>query len=116
MLKLIKKIVFIISALHVGHLSSCVSLSFPIFVENLLQDTMKIKGCDYKKVYNTNHKLKEEGCLINGLKEGLWKEVSQNNLYIYEVNYEKGVKKGNYKIYYDTGEIRGFGKYLNDTP
>ena len=86
---------------------------FLFFINGFTQDTSKIKGCDYKVFYQPNGNKKEEGCLINGKKEGLWKEYTENGWQRFEWTYFNNEKNGRYKCLYENGKIYGIGNYIN---
>lgn len=94
---------------------SIILLSVISFTDNYAQT----KDCNYVVKYYDNGTKKEEGCLTNDKKEGLWKEYFVNSShvnggYIYESIYKDNIKNGPYTIYYITGEIRGKGFYKNN--
>ncbi len=76
------------------------------------------------KVYKVYHNLgkqterkTEEGYLINGVKQGLWKEYSNDGSYVlFEVNYVDDLKNGKYKYLYPDGKIHATGTYYNGCP
>jgi len=78
-----------------------------------LNDTSKIKGCAYEKRYYENKIIKEEGCLVNGLKEGVWKVYDQFGVLSFYFTYKKGVKHGSYSSFFETGQIKVTGSYNN---
>lgn len=85
------------------------------FAYSFTIDTSKAKSstsCDYKKYYHPNGKVKEEGCLINGKKDGVWKIYLENGDIEFEWMYLKGLKNGAYK-HYDKGKINATGEYKN---
>ena len=80
---------------------------------NNLRDTSKVKPCDYKKYYYDNGKVKEEGCLVNGKKEGEWKEYNANDGRKTEFIYNNGIKNGKYIAYFPNNKINAIGYFKN---
>lgn len=79
-----------------------------------LKDTSKIKHCDYKKLFYDNGKIKEEGCLINNLREGEWKFYDFNHEIYYIIPYIHNIKTGPSRAFYITGELREISNYKNN--
>ncbi|WP_371136453.1 toxin-antitoxin system YwqK family antitoxin [Algoriphagus sp.] len=52
-----------------------------------------------------NKKLKEEGNLIDGLKDGIWKEYYPSGKIKVLKNYCQGEKHGIFEFYKETGEL-----------
>ena len=86
---------------------------FLCFINGFTQDTSKIKGCDYKVFYQPNGNKKEEGCLVNGKKEGLWNEFFLNGEKKFEWTFRSDTKSGEYRAYYNNGKLNSLGNYLD---
>ena len=91
---------------------SIILLSVIPFTDSYAQT--KTKDCNYVVNYYDTGAKKEEGCLTNGKKEGLWKDYYVNGGYVYESIYKNNIKNGPYTFYYPTGEVRGKGFYKNN--
>lgn len=89
---------------------------FQSFGLNTFKDTTKAKICDYKKYYFANGKVQEEGCLLNGKKEGLWKEYNKNGWVRFEWTYFNDVLNGPYKSFYESGKINSVGYRKDGVP
>ncbi|MBS1636819.1 MAG: hypothetical protein JST26_12960 [Bacteroidetes bacterium] len=85
---------------------------FSVRSQNIIK---KQKGCSYKIYYYENKVKKEEGCLVNNKKEGLWKEYSTSGVLLNEYNYEHGVPNGVFYNYFENGKIHKKGFYKNWT-
>jgi antitoxin component YwqK of YwqJK toxin-antitoxin module len=57
------------------------------------------------KDYHTRETPREEGTVIDGLKEGVWKEFYSSGKIKVIQNYEKGEKHGVFEFYKETGEL-----------
>jgi hypothetical protein len=84
-----------------------------------VKDTTRQKNCDYKKDLYPDGKIRYEGCMLNGKRDGLWKEYNKAGHLHFEWNYSNGEKNGPYKCFYDSGKLNTLGKYktgaLSDT-
>ncbi len=77
-------------------------------------------SCKFTKTFYSNGKVHEEGCIIDGKKEGLWNDYNESNGKIRFVwTYKNDLKDGPYKALGETGMVEATGKYykgcLTDT-
>lgn len=90
------------------------------FAQDVPKDTCKTKSCEYKIYYYPNGRTKEEGYLIHGRKEGVWKEYTENRgRLLFQWTYLNSTKHGNYFYFENNGKVSAAGKYkdglLSDT-
>ncbi len=69
-------------------------------------------GIDTIVEYN-NMKIKEEYFMINGVKNGKYKEYYNNGVLKKICNYVNGKEEGEYKTYYDNGQLDSIGNMNN---
>ena len=67
------------------------------------------------KYFHPNFKLKQEGKMINGKKEGLCKSYNDKGILITEVNYKNDTEFGDYKEYFDNGTLKVKGQYKHSS-
>ena len=94
----------------------------------LIEDAQETKKLDRKVEYHPNGKLKTEAYFFKGIPDGIRREYSpegeviqgylfRNGILLGEgIIDEDGKKQGDWKEYYETGELRASGKYLNSRP
>ncbi|MDR0368417.1 MAG: hypothetical protein LBH82_04675, partial [Bacteroidales bacterium] len=94
----------------------------------LIEDARETKKLDRKVAYHPNGKLKTEAYFFKGTPDGIRREYSpegnviqgymfKNGILLGEgIVDENGKKQGDWKEYYETGELRAAGKYLHSRP
>lgn len=74
-------------------------------------------SCNYKKTYFPSGKVEEEGCELNGKREGAWKDYEEydGKYYVRFIwTYSNGLKDGPYKVLGEKGNIEAIGHYKSD--
>lgn len=71
------------------------------------------EGRRFEKISYPNGKVKMEGNIENGLREGKWVSFYENGMIWSETNFEKGIKNGHTTSYYPNGTKRYEGEYKN---
>lgn len=93
---------------------SLFTLWIHVYPQKSIIDSLKrSKNCDYKIINNPDGSKKEEGCMLKGLKHGIW--VGYGIKFNYTTTYVNGIKNGPFKSYYLTGELREIGTYKDDS-
>lgn len=78
------------------------------------QDTAKLKGCVYTVNKYPNGNKEQEGCTVNGLKEGIWLEYTEQENYVrFKWQFNRGLKNGMYYAYFKNGKVNAIGYYKN---
>lgn len=68
-------------------------------------------SCKYRKTNFPNGNLKEEGCIKNGEKDGVWKEYEEEGYLSFIWTYKNGLKDGPYKALYPNGKPKAIGQW-----
>lgn len=97
------------------------------YIEGVLQKNVaELVKLDVKNTYHPNGRIKTSGTSNKGVPEGITRKYDTNGVItgseLYKDGYlvgegiydEKGYKQGKWKEYYNTGQLRGEGEYLND--
>ena len=80
----------------------------------LTPDTIApVKNGPYTEYYK-NGKLKAEGEIENGLREGTWTSYSAEGVIMSRCDYTKGVKNGNIEVFHPNGKTFYKGKFVNN--
>jgi len=74
----------------------------------------KIKGCQYTTRNRDDGLGKEEGCLVNNKKEGVWKEYTKAGWLRFTVPYTSDKREGSFKSFFENGKTNSIGFYKND--
>ena len=94
----------------------------------LIEDAQQTKKLDRRVEYHPNGKLKTEAYFFKGTPDGVRREYSPEGKVIQSYLFRNGIllgegivdedgkKQGDWKEYYETGELRASGKYLNSIP
>lgn len=94
----------------------------------LVEDAQETKKLEVKKAYHNNGQLSITATYYKGVPEGIRREYdTSGNIikgYVYHkgfIQYEgitdlKGLRQGEWKEYYETGELRAKGNYKNSNP
>ena len=94
----------------------------------LIEDALETKKLDRKVEYHPNGKLKTEAYFFRGTPDGIRREYSQEGEVIQGYMFRDGIllgegiidedgkKQGDWMEYYETGELRASGRYLNSRP
>lgn len=94
----------------------------------LVPESKEIKTLEIKYDYYDNGKIKVAGSYFKGIPEGIRREYDQqgkitksyffiNGIVILEgIIDEKGLKQGDFKEYYENGQLRAEGKYKDSKP
>jgi hypothetical protein len=83
-----------------------------IFTLQLLNSFGQQDSCIITKTYYPNGKIHEEGCVINGKRQGLWNSYNEyDNKIRFIWTYKNNVKDGLYKVLGETGIIEAVGTY-----
>lgn len=64
--------------------------------------------------YYLNKNLKVQGQFKSGLKDGVWKNWSENGLLIELYRWDKGERSGKFELYGNDGKLKQTGQYKND--
>ena len=72
-----------------------------------------VKDGPYTEYYS-NGKLKAEGEIENGLREGSWISYSAEGVIMSKCDYTKGVKNGNIEVFHPNGKTLYKGKFENN--
>lgn len=101
-------------------------LSVVKYVNGVLQtDATEVTKLDLKREYYSNGQVKKVGSFKNNIPEGVTREFSENGEIIAAKIYKagniigdgivdaSGLKQGEWKEYYETGELKASGKYEN---
>lgn len=68
-------------------------------------------SCNLKKINFPDGNLKEEGCIKNGKREGVWKEYAEKGYLRFIMTYKDGLKDGPYKALYSNGGPAAIGTW-----
>lgn len=94
----------------------------------LIENAQETKKFDRRVEYHPNGKLKTEAYFFKGTPDGIRREYSPEGNVIQGYMFKSGIllgegiidedgkKQGDWKEYYETGELRASGKYLNSRP
>jgi antitoxin component YwqK of YwqJK toxin-antitoxin module len=69
--------------------------------------------CIYTIHKHSNGLTKEEGCLEDGKKQGVWKVYTEEGWLHYEWTFLNDLKNGPYTVFFNTGNINAIGNYKN---
>lgn len=64
--------------------------------------------------YYPDKNLKEQGHFNKGLKDGVWKDWTDNGLLINSYTWSNGIRSGKFALYDEQGRVKQSGKYRND--
>ncbi|MBA3682730.1 MAG: hypothetical protein H0W73_16445 [Bacteroidetes bacterium] len=93
---------------------SALLISISIHAQKIKKDLIKPTNCDYKITKYPDGTKKEEGCFVNGIKEGLWKEYWENGIIKHTSTYINGRTEGAFSYFYSDGKIHKTGFYKNN--
>lgn len=68
---------------------------------------------DFKQTYDNGNTLLE-GHILNGKKNGLWKNYNENGILAGEVSYANDLYEGPIRLFYQSGKIRTTGQHTNN--
>jgi len=97
------------------------------YIEGVLQKNVaELVKLDVKNTYHSNGRIKTSGTFNKGVPEGINRKYDENGKItggeLFKEGYligegiydEKGYKQGKWKEFYNTGQLKGEGEYLND--
>jgi antitoxin component YwqK of YwqJK toxin-antitoxin module len=97
------------------------------YIEGVLQKNVaELVKLDVKNTYHANGRIKTSGTSNKGVPEGITRKYDEEGKItggeLYKEGYligegvtdEKGYKQGKWKEFYNTGQLKGEGEYLND--
>ena len=94
----------------------------------LIEDALQTKQLDRKVDYHPNGKIKTVAYFYKGVPDGVRREYSPDGVVVNSYMFRQGIligegivdddgqKQGDWKEFYETGELRAAGKYLNSKP
>ena len=74
---------------------------------------ISIENCNPKILYYASGVKREEGCLVKGKKESVWKFYNEEGWLRFQWNYVHDEKNGEYKSFYRSGKINSIGYFIN---
>jgi antitoxin component YwqK of YwqJK toxin-antitoxin module len=80
---------------------------------SVIDTVTPVKDGPYTEYYK-NGKLKAEGEIENGLREGTWISYSSEGNIMSKCDYTKGVKNGNIEVFHPNGKTLYKGKFENN--
>jgi len=86
-------------------------------IKDGLRTTPEALACkDKGGEFNIDHKTREEGCLVEGKREGVWLGYAPEGKLALRADYVGGVESGEHIDYHPTGEILRKGKMVAGIP